>query len=117
MAAEPSIPPLESEADEDRSLKDRLEYPLEQLRQRFQDSSLYDLKVKATVFKHKIGKFNNLVNTNHLHDEEHEQETDKKRTFIAQSNRFGSFAPVREANKVKWYVDGRDYFWVCYSVS
>jgi phospholipase D1/2 len=113
---EPFLPPPEEE-DEDRSLKDRLEHPFEQLRQRFQDSQLHDLKVKATIFKHKIGKFNNLVNPNHLHDEEHEKETDRKRTFIAQSNRFGSFAPLREANKVKWYVDGRDYFWVCYSIS
>ncbi|KAI9781189.1 MAG: hypothetical protein M1839_006297 [Geoglossum umbratile] len=111
MAAEPYQPPLKAEAGEDRSLKDRLEHPFEQLRQRFQDSQLNDLKVKATVFKHKIGKFSNLVNPNHLHDEEHEKDTDKKRTFIAQSHRFASFAPLREANKVKWYVDGRDYFW------
>jgi hypothetical protein len=116
MAAEPYQPPLKAEADEDRSLKDRLEHPFEQLRQRFHDSQLNDLKVKATVFKHKIGKFGNLVNPNHLHDEEHEENTDKKRTFIAQSHRFASFAPLREANKVKWYVDGRDYFWVCYPV-
>jgi phospholipase D1/2 len=26
-------------------------------------------------------------------------------------NRFGSFAPTREANDVKWHVDGFTYFW------
>jgi phospholipase D1/2 len=26
-------------------------------------------------------------------------------------NRFGSFAPVRESNDVKWHVDGFTYFW------
>lgn len=26
-------------------------------------------------------------------------------------NRFGSFAPPREHNDVKWYVDGCSYFW------
>lgn len=26
-------------------------------------------------------------------------------------NRFGSFAPPREANEVKWHVDGFTYFW------
>jgi phospholipase D1/2 len=27
------------------------------------------------------------------------------------ANRFTSFAPVREGNDVKWYVDGCGYFW------
>lgn len=26
-------------------------------------------------------------------------------------HRFGSFAPAREHNDVKWYVDGCSYFW------
>src|SRR5947209_1337538 len=26
-------------------------------------------------------------------------------------HRFDSFAPIRERAKVKWYVDGKDYFW------
>jgi phospholipase D1/2 len=51
------------------------------------------------------------VNPNHRHDEEHEKETDRKRTAICESNRFGSFAPVRQGNKVKWYVDALDYLW------
>ncbi|KAJ5894676.1 Phospholipase D/Transphosphatidylase [Penicillium taxi] len=29
----------------------------------------------------------------------------------ATENRFGSFAPPREHNDVKWYVDGCNYFW------
>ena len=45
------------------------------------------------------------------HDEEHEQATDRKRTAISEGHRFNSFAPERPGNKVKWYVDGRDYFW------
>ncbi|RFU28448.1 hypothetical protein B7463_g7885, partial [Scytalidium lignicola] len=60
---------------------------------------------------HKIGKFANLINPNHRHDEKHEKETDEKRTKISQSHRFGSFAPERPGNNIKWYVDGRDYFW------
>ena len=72
---------------------------------------LYDAKVKALHFKNKVGKLGNLINPNHRHDEEHEQRTDKKRTQIAESHRFDSFAPEREGNKIKWYVDGRDYFW------
>jgi hypothetical protein len=51
-------------------------------------------------------------NPNHRHDEEHEKATDEKRTKISESHRFQSFAPERPANNVKWYVDGRDYFWV-----
>ena len=72
---------------------------------------LYDVKVKATHFKHKVGKFHNLINPNHRHDEKHEKETDEKRTRIAESHRFESFAPERDGNNIKWYVDGRDYFW------
>nr|BAC67175.1 phospholipase D [Aspergillus nidulans] len=66
---------------------------------------------KAHHLKHRVGKFFNIVNPNHRHDEEHEKETDRKRTAICESNRFGSFAPVRQGNKVKWYVDALDYLW------
>ena len=58
-----------------------------------------------------MGKLKNIINPNHRHDEEHEKETDDKRTRIAEGHRFESFAPPRDGNKVKWYVDGRDYFW------
>lgn len=37
--------------------------------------------------------------------------TDDKRSRIAESHRFESFAPERDGNKIKWYVDGRDYFY------
>jgi phospholipase D1/2 len=57
-----------------------------------------------------VGKFQNLLNANHRHDEEHEQRTDAKRTRIAESHRFHSFAPERDGNLIKWYIDGRDYF-------
>ena len=72
---------------------------------------LYDAKVKAIHLKHKIGKLGNLVNRNHRHDEAHEQATDEKRTKVAESHRFQSFAPERDGNKIKWYVDGQNYFY------
>ncbi len=75
------------------------------------DTHLYEAKKGFYHFKSKVGKFHNIVNPNHRHDEEHEKETDDKRTLIAESHRFESFAPERDGNKIKWYVDGRDYFW------
>lgn len=75
------------------------------------DHNLHDVKASAAHLKHKVGKFYNIVNPNHRHDEEHEQITDKKRSEIAESHRFQSFAPVHENNRVKWYVDGMDYLW------
>ena len=74
------------------------------------DTHLYDAKVSALHLKNKVGKFGNLINPNHRHDEEHEKATDEKRTRVTESHRFQSFAPEREGNKIKWYVDGRDYF-------
>ena len=75
------------------------------------ETSLYDVKVKASHLRDKMGKLENLVNRNHRHDEAHEQATDQKRTAVGESHRFRSFAPERSGNKIKWYVDGRDYFW------
>ncbi len=72
---------------------------------------MYDAKVEALHFKNKVGKLGNLFNANHRHDEEHEKKTDQKRTALCDSHRFKSFFPERENNKIKWYVDGRDYFW------
>jgi phospholipase D1/2 len=96
-----------------RSLKDVVTHPFPHLRQKFKHShGLYNAKVKAVHVKNKLGKFHNLINHNHRHDEEHEKETDRKRSAIAESHRFNSFAPEREGNLVKWYIDGRDYFWV-----
>ncbi|KAL5340373.1 hypothetical protein BJX70DRAFT_125022 [Aspergillus crustosus] len=77
------------------------------------EDRLKDTRINEKVhhLKHRVGKFFNIVNPNHRHDEEHEKETDRKRTAISESNRFKSFAPVREGNKVKWYVDALDYMW------
>ncbi|RSL89429.1 hypothetical protein CEP51_001212 [Fusarium floridanum] len=72
---------------------------------------LQDAKVHLIHQKHKIGKLGNLFNKNHRHDEEHEQRCDAKRTKMCEENRFQSYFPEREGNLVKWYVDGRDYFW------
>lgn len=74
------------------------------------DTKLHDAKVGLVHFKNKVGKFGNVLNANHRHDEEHEKATDRKRLLIRESHRFDSFAPERENNDIKWYVDGRDYF-------
>jgi len=99
-------------ADEHRGLKNKIAHPFPHLREKLKDTHLYDAKIKATHLKHKIGKFSNIFNSNHRHDEEHEQKTDEKRSRICGNHRFNSFAPERDGNLVKWYVDGRDYFWV-----
>ncbi|KAF2861579.1 phospholipase D/nuclease [Piedraia hortae CBS 480.64] len=88
------------------AIKDKFEG----LRDKLRDTHLHDAKVGAIHLKHRIGKLENLVNTNHRHDEPHEQRTDAKRTRIAEGHRFQSFAPERDGNLIKWYVDGRDYF-------
>lgn len=75
------------------------------------DTNLHGAEARIVHFKQKVGKFRNLVNPNHRHDEEHEKKTDAKRTKIAESHRYESYAPPREGNNIKWYVDGRDYFW------
>lgn len=93
------------------ALKEKVKHPFPKLREKLKRTSLYDVKIGATHWKHQMGKLGNLVNPNHRHDEEHEKETDEKRSRIAESHRFDSFAPEREGNDIKWYVDGRDYFW------
>ena len=97
-------------SEDKRSFKDKMKHPFPELREKLKDTHLYDVKVGAIQLKHKVGKFQNLINTNHRHDEKHEQETDAKRTRIAEDHRFQSFAPEREGNRIKWYIDGRDYF-------
>ena len=87
-----------------------MRHPFPELREKLKDTHLYDAKVSAIHLKHRIGKFENLVNRNHRHDEEHEKATDAKRTRIAEGHRFQSFAPERDGNQIKWYIDGRDYF-------
>ncbi|KPI40705.1 Phospholipase D1 [Cyphellophora attinorum] len=84
---------------------------MKSLREKLKDTKLYDVKVGAIHTKNKLGKVGNLFNRNHRHDEAHEKATDEKRTKICESHRFKSFFPERPNNKIKWYVDGRDYFW------
>lgn len=93
------------------SIKTKIEHPFPHLREKLKHTHLYDAKIQATHLKHQVGKLANLFNRNHRHDEEHERRTDEKRTRIAEGHRFQSFAPEREGNDVKWYIDGRDYFW------
>lgn len=94
-------------------MKEQLEHPFHALSDKLKHTHVHDAKVKAVHTKHKVGKFANLFNSNHRHDEEHEKATDDKRSRICEEHRFNSFAPEREGNLIKWYVDGRDYFWVC----
>lgn len=97
-----------------RTLKEKIKHPLPHTRDKLLHSHmLQKAEIKVVHTKNKLGKFKNLVNTNHRHDEEHEQATDRKREQIRSGHRFNSFAPEREGNLIKWYVDGRDYFWVC----
>lgn len=94
-------------------MKDKfLKNPFHGLGDKLKNTSLHDVKVGLIHKKHEVGKFANLFNANHRHDEEHEKITDEKRSRIAESHRFESFAPERDNNEIKWYVDGRDYYWV-----
>ncbi|KAK5658338.1 hypothetical protein OQA88_2314 [Cercophora sp. LCS_1] len=90
---------------------EKLRHPFHELKEKLHHTHLSDAKVHLIHQKHKIGKFANLFNPQHRHDEEHEKACDEKRSKIAEAHRFQSFFPEREGNMVKWYVDGRDYFW------
>ncbi|KAF2231066.1 phospholipase D/nuclease [Viridothelium virens] len=103
--------PGQSTSSEDHAARSSEHKFLGGLREKLKDTYLYDAKIKATHLKHKLGKFENILNPNHRHDEEHEKKTDEKRTKIAEGHRFDSFAPEHDGNMIKWYVDGRDYFW------
>ncbi|EAT87109.2 hypothetical protein SNOG_06045 [Parastagonospora nodorum SN15] len=102
-----------------RGFKERLFHPfnhrasekIEEIQSKLASTKLEKPMIKVVHAKHKAGKFTNIFNTNHRHDEDHEKATDAKRSRIAENHRFNSFAPEREGNLVKWYVDGRDYFW------
>ncbi|KAM0506840.1 hypothetical protein ACHAPB_002907 [Verticillium nonalfalfae] len=93
------------------SFKDKLKAPFQKLEEKLEGTHLHDAKIHITHKKHQIGKFANLFNRNHRHDEEHEQATDDKRQKIRDEHRYDSFFPERDGNIIKWYVDGRDYFW------
>ncbi|KAI0150681.1 phospholipase D/nuclease [Xylariaceae sp. FL1272] len=98
-------------AEEKSSFKDKLKHPFHDLKEKLEHTHLHDAKVHLSHQKHKIGKFANLFNPQHRHDEEHEKACDEKRSRIQGEHRFNSFFPERDGNMVKWYVDGRDYFW------
>ena len=44
-----------------KGLKEKLKNPFNSMREKFRDSSLYDVKVGLIHKKHEIGKFANLV--------------------------------------------------------
>ncbi|KAL2152997.1 hypothetical protein VTH82DRAFT_4152 [Thermothelomyces myriococcoides] len=90
----------------------KLKLPFRELKDKLvHNEHLHHAKVRLIHKKQKIGKFANLFNPQHRHDEEHEKACDEKRTKICESHRFQSYFPEREGNMIKWYVDGRDYFW------
>lgn len=97
-------------SSQEQDLPTRSRNPFTRVGDKFHESPLHKLKVEAVHLKHRLGKVQNLFNANHRHDEEHEKKTDEKRTNISNEHRFQSFAPERQGNKIKWYVDGRDYF-------
>ncbi|KAI0482500.1 phospholipase D/nuclease [Xylariaceae sp. FL0804] len=84
---------------------------MKSLKEKLKDTHLHDAKVKMVHKKHQIGKLANLFNPQHRHDEEHEKATDEKRANIRRQHRFESYFPERDGNLIKWYVDGRNYFW------
>ncbi|KAK5634057.1 hypothetical protein RRF57_009771 [Xylaria bambusicola] len=88
-----------------------MEHPFHELKEKLKDTHLEDAKIALHHQKHKIGKLGNIFNPQHRHDEEHEKACDAKRTRIGEKHRFKSYFPERDNNLVKWYVDGRDYFW------
>ncbi|KAK6002350.1 hypothetical protein QM012_001988 [Aureobasidium pullulans] len=107
---DPAEQTRDSEEAQHKGAAEHIKHPFSDLRQKLKETSLYDVKVKAIHAKHKIGKWQNLINPNHRHDEAHEKATDEKRSRVAEGHRFESFAPERDGNKIKWYIDGRDYF-------
>jgi phospholipase D1/2 len=100
-----------NDSDHHRHLKDKIEHLSHKLGEKLKDTKLHDVKAKASHLKHQVGKIANIINPNHRHDEVHERACDAKRSAIAESHRYESFAPERDGNLVKWYIDGRDYFW------
>ncbi|KAF2279398.1 phospholipase-like protein PldA [Westerdykella ornata] len=106
-------------------LKDKIAHPFPHLREKLHHHDRtepedqhhphpengHPIAAKVVHTKQKIGKLANLFNKHHRHDEAHEKAVDEQRKKIAEGHRFGSFAPEREGNLIKWYVDGRDYFW------
>ncbi|KAK3361163.1 hypothetical protein B0T24DRAFT_599512 [Lasiosphaeria ovina] len=96
----------------DESLGHKLKLPFRELKDKIDNNDhIRDAKIRMIQQKHKIGKFANLFNPQHRHDEAHEKACDAKRSKIAESHRFDSYFPEREGNIAKWYVDGRDYCW------
>ncbi|KAI1134812.1 phospholipase D/nuclease [Hypoxylon sp. FL0543] len=100
---------------EHSDLSDKLKHPFHELKEKLKDTHLHDelhgAKINLIHKKHKFGKLANLFNPAHRHDEAHEKACDEKRNKISEQHRFSSYFPEREGNLIKWYVDGRDYFW------
>ncbi|OTB10016.1 hypothetical protein K445DRAFT_323413 [Daldinia sp. EC12] len=92
-------------------VKDKLKHPFHDLKEKLKDTHLHDAKISLIHQKHKFGKLANLFNPQHRHDEAHEKACDDKRNKISEGNRYNSYFPERDGNLIKWYVDGRNYFW------
>ncbi|KFZ24526.1 hypothetical protein V502_00992, partial [Pseudogymnoascus sp. VKM F-4520 (FW-2644)] len=92
------------------SLQSNFKHPFKFLHEKLQPK-INNVEVAFSHKRHEVGKLGNIFNPNHRHDEKHEKITDDKRTGISNGHPFQSFAPERPGNDVKWYVDGRDYYW------
>ncbi|RKF78112.1 Phospholipase D1 [Golovinomyces cichoracearum] len=93
------------------SVKVKMVHSFKKLKKKFHRSIFQRAMVKLIHQKHKLGKFGNLVNPNHRHDDEHEKLTDRKRSKFTENHRFGSFFPERLGNDVQSYIDGESYFY------
>ncbi|ORY59662.1 uncharacterized protein BCR38DRAFT_488681 [Pseudomassariella vexata] len=91
------------EQNGEQSFSDKLRHPFHELKEKLKGTHLHDAKVSLIHKK--------CINPQHRHDEEHEKLTDEKRAKIGKQHRFQSYFPERDGNMIKWYVDGRDYFW------
>ncbi|TGJ83625.1 hypothetical protein E0Z10_g5143 [Xylaria hypoxylon] len=100
----------------DSSIADKLKNPFRELKEKLKDTHLEDIRLENSGILYQY--VTNIItpvrlqfNPQHRHDEEHEKACDDKRSKIADEHRFKSFFPERDGNLIKWYVDGRDYFW------
>ena len=65
--------PQQESSEEHHGLKEKVQHPFPHLRGGLRETHPYDVKIKGTHMKHEVGKFGNLFNRNHRHDEEHEK--------------------------------------------
>jgi hypothetical protein len=100
-ASSPSKKPQQSSHHKRRSTMSAISDKMQHLKDKLHHTKLHDVKVELIHKKHQVGKFGNLFNRAHRHDEEHEKACDDKRAKIGESHRFASYFPERDGNIVK----------------